>query len=68
MIDEIKKALDEQERSASWLAKKIGVSRMSMSRWLRKTESLPADRADQIADVLGIKRTNERSRSGAQTK
>jgi hypothetical protein len=64
MIQAIHKALDEQERSGAWLARQIGVSRMSMSRWLREEEPLPEDREKQIADVLGIERTNERSQRG----
>lgn len=62
MIDAIKKALDEQKRSGAWLAGEIGVSRMSMSRWLREVEPLPEDRAKQIADKLGI--AYERSQGG----
>lgn len=64
MIDEILKALDEQDRSQAWLARQIGVSRMSMSRWLRGEEPMPEDREKQIVDVLAIKRTNERSQRG----
>lgn len=64
MIDEILKALADRDRSRSWLARQIGVSRMSMSRWLREEEPMPEDRAKQIADVLGIERTNEGSQRG----
>jgi hypothetical protein len=64
MIDAVLKELKRRERSGAWLAKQIGVSRMSMSRWLRKTESLPLDREKQIAAVLDIQRTNERSQRG----
>jgi len=64
MIKAIHKALEGQERSAAWLARQIGVSRMSMSRWLREDEPLPEDREKQIADVLKIERTNEGSQRG----
>lgn len=55
--------LAEQDRSPSWLARRLGVNHGTVSRWLNQ-QTRPADPETvlRIADVLGVYRAQERQK------
>lgn len=46
-------ALERQGRKRVWLAKQLGVSRMTLWRWESGAEPIPVERQRQIAELLG---------------
>lgn len=44
--------LSKRERSQSWLARKLRVSRQSVGAWVRAEEACPLSRQAQIAVIL----------------
>lgn len=42
--------LEQDDRSLSWLAKKIKVSRQALSAW----DDIPPERLDEISKIIGV--------------
>lgn len=59
----LRRALDRAERSAAWLARQVGVSDMTMSRWLGRAKSdhgqrVPERMREPVAKALGVPATD----------
>jgi len=54
MIQNIKTALDRQERNMAWLSRKVGVDRATVHRWFEGKTELPVGYCKTIAKALDI--------------
>ena len=55
IITIIKTSMKEQNMSLSELARRVGVAKSAVSRYLNLTREFPLNRAEDFAKVLGIK-------------
>lgn len=51
--EEVLSELRSQDRTPAWLAKRLGVDRAAVHRWLKGDQPIPAARRIEIALVLG---------------
>lgn len=56
MKERILEELKRQERTISWLSRKMKVSQPFVYNCLKSTKSLPEERERQICEILGIKK------------
>jgi hypothetical protein len=50
------KRLDELGRPNSWLARKVGVNRSTVGRWVKGTFAVPAEHQGKVARALGMRK------------
>ena len=54
IVNDMKRLLDEKNMSASELARRVGMAKSAVSRYLNETREFPLNRASDFAQALGI--------------